>query len=157
ARAMLGHPARPKLVTTLHGTDVTLVGVEPSLFEATALALRASDAVTAVSEFLRKAAVDSFAETRLIEVIPNFVGREAFRRTDSAKRTTLASTEEILLVHLSNFRPIKRPAETVSILAAINRQRPARLLLIGEGPEMAAVWSEAERLGVRERVLALGN
>jgi L-malate glycosyltransferase len=158
ARAILGNSARPKLVTTLHGTDVTLVGSEKSLYEITSFSIRASDSVTAVSQFLRKAAADIFPASAQIDVIPNFVDLTAYSRAGSnSKRSTLAAEHEVLLVHLSNFRSIKRPAEAVQILAAANLQRPARLLLIGDGPEMAAVWSEADRLGVRDRVQALGN
>lgn len=158
ARAILGNCARPKLITTLHGTDVTLVGSDKSLYEITSLSIRASDSVTAVSEFLRQTAADTFPDGPPIDVIPNFVDLQVFTRTvGNDKRAALAAEHEILLVHLSNFRSIKRPAETVKILAETHKHRPARLLLIGEGPEMAAVWSEADRLGVRDRVQALGN
>lgn len=158
ARAILGNCVRPKLVTTLHGTDVTLVGSDKSLYEITSFSIRASDSVTAVSEFLRKAAAEIFPDSPPIAVIPNFVDLKAFSRASgNGKRAMLAAEHEVLLVHLSNFRSIKRPAETIRVLAATNLHRPARLLLIGEGPEMAAVWSEADRLGVRDRVQALGN
>lgn len=158
ARAILGNGARPKLVTTLHGTDVTTVGAEKSLHEITALSIRASDAVTSVSHSLRNAAAEIFRTGVEIDVIPNFVDLKSWSRAGGhAERSTLAADDEVLLVHISNFRSIKRPVEAVRILAAAHTQRPTRLLLIGEGPEMEAVWSEADRLGVRTRVQAVGT
>jgi N-acetyl-alpha-D-glucosaminyl L-malate synthase BshA len=158
ARSILGNPARPKLVTTLHGTDVTLVGSEKSLYEITAFSIRASNAVTAVSQFLKQAATEIFPACGQIEVIPNFVDLAAFSRASSADaRSRLAAPQEVLLVHLSNFRSVKRPVDTVRILAAVNAQRAARLILIGDGPEIASVRQEADRLGVGDRVQMLGN
>lgn len=151
ARSILGDPHRPRLVTTLHGTDVTLVGSDPSLYEATALCIGASHAVTTVSEFMKRAASTHFPGAPQIEVIPNFVDRPA---AGGARR---AAAQELLLVHLSTFRSVKRPVDTVRILAAVNTARPARLLLIGDGPEMPSVLGEAERLNLRERVQRVGN
>ena len=158
AQSMLGNPTRPKLVTTLHGTDVTLVGSQPSLREVTAHCIRASNAVTAVSPFLKQKAIATFSDAAHIEVIPNFVDLSAFSRVSSAAaRARLAGPDELLLVHLSSFRPVKRPLDTVRILAAVNARRPARLILIGDGPEIPAVCREAERLQVGDRVQLLGN
>jgi N-acetyl-alpha-D-glucosaminyl L-malate synthase BshA len=151
ARSILGDPQRPRLVTTLHGTDVTLVGSDPSLYEATALCIRASHAVTTVSQFMKKTAGTQFPGVPHIEVIPNFVDGGA------ARGERLAAAQELLLVHLSNFRSVKRPVDTVRILAAVNAVRPAHLLLIGEGPQMQSVLSEVERLDLRDRVHRVGN
>jgi N-acetyl-alpha-D-glucosaminyl L-malate synthase BshA len=124
----------------------------------TRYSIRASDAVTAVSQFLRQAAIETFPETAEVVLIPNFVDLGAYSRiTNGEQRLKLAAEEEVLLVHLSNFRAVKRPVDTVRILAAVNEQRPARLLLIGEGPEMAAVRAEGDRLNVQDRIRALGN
>jgi N-acetyl-alpha-D-glucosaminyl L-malate synthase BshA len=159
ARSMLGGPHRPRLVTTLHGTDVTLVGSDPSLYEATSLCIGSSHAVTTVSQFLRRAASTLFPGGAQIEVIPNFVDCAACSAatTVAARSARPAAAEELLLVHLSNFRSVKRPADTVRILAAVNAVRPARLLLIGDGPEMPCVLSEVERLDLRNRVQLVGN
>lgn len=157
ARSILGNPSRPKLVTTLHGTDVTLVGSDPSLYEMTALCIRASNAVTAVSQFLQRTAADTFPGCARIDVIPNFVDIVAYSRAASAEaRAQLAAKQDLLLAHLSNFRPIKRAVDAVRILAKVNAVRPARLILIGDGPELSAVAEAAARLGVRDRVQMLG-
>lgn len=151
ARSMLGNPSRPRLITTLHGTDVTLVGSDPSLHEATAHCIRSSHSVTTVSQFLKRAASTDFPGSPPIEVIPNFVDRAA------CSAVSAAAAHEVQLVHLSTFRSVKQPVDTVRILAAVNTVRPARLLLIGDGPEMPAVLSEAERLNLRDRVQRVGN
>jgi N-acetyl-alpha-D-glucosaminyl L-malate synthase BshA len=158
AQGILGNTGRPKLVTTLHGTDVTSTGAERALYDMTRYSIRASDAVTAVSRFLQQAAMETFPETAEVVLIPNFVDLGAYSRTTNAElRLKLAAEEEVLLVHLSNFRAVKRPVDTVRILAAVNEQRPARLALIGEGPEMAAVRAEGDRLNVEDRIREFGN
>jgi N-acetyl-alpha-D-glucosaminyl L-malate synthase BshA len=156
ARSILGDPHRPRLVTTLHGTDVTLVGSDPSLYEATSLCISSSHSVTTVSQFLKKAASTLFPAGPQIEVIPNFVDR-APAAAVAGRLSRPAAAQEVLLVHLSNFRSVKRPVDTVRILAAVNAVRPARLLLIGDGPEMPSVLSEVERLDLRDRVQRVGN
>jgi N-acetyl-alpha-D-glucosaminyl L-malate synthase BshA len=159
ARSMTGNPNRPRLITTLHGTDVTLLGSDPSLHEATALCINSSHSVTTVSQFLKRAASTLFPGGPPIEVIPNFVDRAACSAaaTAAARSSRAATAPEVRLVHLSTFRSVKRPVDTVRILAAVNAVRPARLLLIGEGPEMPAVLSEVERLDLRDRVQHVGN
>lgn len=158
ARSVLGNPPRPRLVTTLHGTDITLVGSERSLYDITRFSIQAADGVTAISHYLKQATINTFTGCTNIEVIPNFVDLTVFNpsRRD-CERSQFAALDELLLVHLSNFRVVKRPVDTVKILAAVNRTRPARLALIGDGPEMASVIQEAESLGVRDRILLLGN
>jgi N-acetyl-alpha-D-glucosaminyl L-malate synthase BshA len=158
ALGMLGNGGRPKLVTTLHGTDVTIAGTDESLHEIVRYSIEASDAVTAVSRYLQTTAAGLFPRAADIECIPNFVDLHHYAgAADAALRQKLVSEEEVLLIHLSNFRAVKRPVDAVRVLAAVTSRRPARLALVGEGPEMAAVWSEAERLDVRERLCALGN
>jgi len=158
ARAILGNPPRPRLITTLHGTDITLVGSERSFYDITCFSIRAADRVTAISHYLKRATEETFPRCCQIEVIPNFIDLAAFSpvRRD-CERTRLAAPDEILLVHLSNFRPVKRPTDTVHILARVNQERRARLLLIGDGPEMARVLALASELGVRDRVVSVGN
>lgn len=158
AKGILGNTGRPKLVTTLHGTDVTNARADRSLYDVVRYSIRASDAVTAVSHFLRQTAMEMFPGSAQILLIPNFIDLEAYSLAlNREHRAKLAAEEELLLIHLSNFRAVKRPVDTVRVLAAVNEQRPACLALIGEGPEMAAVWAEAERLNVADRVRALGG
>jgi N-acetyl-alpha-D-glucosaminyl L-malate synthase BshA len=158
AKSILGNPPRPKLITTLHGTDITLIGKQPSFHDVTQFSIGASDAVTAVSEYLKEDTQRTFPQCTSIEMIPNFVDRTLFAPArDRKKRRKFASDDELLLVHLSNFRPVKRPADVIAVMHAVNKVRPAQLLLIGDGPEMAYVWQEAERLNVRDRVHILSN
>jgi N-acetyl-alpha-D-glucosaminyl L-malate synthase BshA len=158
ARAILDNPPRPRLITTLHGTDITLVGSERSFYDITCFSIRAANRVTAISHYLKRATHETFPACCDLEVIPNFIDLAAFSPTRSdCERSRLASADELLLVHLSNFRPVKRPTDTVKILAEVNKHRKARLLLIGDGPEMARVLALAEELGVRDLVQPLGN
>jgi len=158
ARAILGNPARPRLVTTLHGTDITLVGSERSFYDITCFSIRAADGVTAISHYLKTATIKTFPACTQIEVIPNFIDLAAFSPAQTCcERSTFAESDEILLAHLSNFRPVKRPVDTVRVLAEVHKKRPARLMLIGDGPEMATVIAEAEALHVRDRIHFLGN
>ncbi|MFT5133420.1 MAG: N-acetyl-alpha-D-glucosaminyl L-malate synthase BshA [Gammaproteobacteria bacterium] len=158
AKAILDNPERPKLITTLHGTDITLVGSDKSLYDITCFSIRISDSVTAVSEYLKKKTIETFPDCNETEVIPNFVDLDVFTPTvNDEQRARFATEDEILLVHLSNFRPVKRPVDTVRVLALVNEKHPARLMLIGDGPEMASVWREAERLNLRDRIHVLSN
>jgi len=154
---MLG-PAAPKLVTTLHGTDVTLVGQDRSFTEITRYGIERSDGVTAVSHFLRRMTVEEFEVKRPIDVIPNFVDLDQYSPSHPHRDiAALASPNDAVLLHVSNFRPIKRVLDTVRILERVNRKRPAVLLMVGEGPERAAAQSLARRLGVSDRVHFLGT
>jgi L-malate glycosyltransferase len=155
AQSILDGPRRPKLVTTLHGTDVTRVGSDAALYEVTSFCLRASNAVTAVSHSLKRTALDLFPSAPQIEVIPNFVDLAAF--APGAGDRSRHAGRDVLLAHLSSFRSVKRPADAVRVLAAVNASRPARLILIGDGPEMPSVMQEVERLGLRDRVQMLGR
>jgi L-malate glycosyltransferase len=157
AQVMLGAQA-PRLVTTLHGTDITLVGQDRSFFEITRFGIERSDGVTAVSSFLRTMTVEEFRVTRPIEVIPNFIdlsvhcGSRAF-----GDRSVLAPAGERILLHISNFRPVKRVLDIVRVLERVNREVPAVLLMVGDGPERASAQALARRLGVNGRVRFLGR
>jgi N-acetyl-alpha-D-glucosaminyl L-malate synthase BshA len=156
ARQMVG-PERLKLVTTLHGTDITLVGQEPSFFPITRFVIEQSDAVTAVSSFLARETRDVFGVERPVEVIPNFVDARRFRPCDDpARRAGWAAPEEALLVHASNFRPVKNLPAVVESFARVAAVRPARLLLLGDGPELAPTLSRLQELGLGDRVTAPG-
>jgi N-acetyl-alpha-D-glucosaminyl L-malate synthase BshA len=152
-------PQRLPVVTTLHGTDVTLVGNDPSYLETTRWAVRRSDAVTAVSEALRLATVEQLAlDGRPIEVIPNFVDPARYERVrGGAGARRWAKPGEKILVHVSNFRPVKRVMDVVDVFLAVRRAMPARLLLAGDGPERAKVEQRCRAEGCCDAVTFLGN
>ncbi len=146
------------VITTLHGTDITLVGADRSYLPITRYGLQQSDGVTAVSKFLKQATIETF-DFDEITVIPNFICPTHYQRlTDSPLRTELAPNGERLLAHVSNFRAVKRPIDCVEILAKVREAgENARLILIGDGPEMSAVRYRAEQLGVTENVVHVGK
>ena len=157
AQAMLG-PRAPKLVTTLHGTDITLVGQDGSFMEITRFGIERSDGVTAVSEFLRKMTIEEFGVTRDIEVITNFVDLARHCAGGAAPdRSAFANPGDKILLHMSNFRPVKRVPDIVRVLERVQREVPAVLLMVGDGPERAAAQALARRLGVADRVRFLGR
>jgi len=153
-----GNGVRLKVVTTLHGTDITIVGQDRSYLPITRWGIEKSDATTAVSRYLRDVTIREFGVGQGIDVVPNFVDTRAYRpdgASDFAR--TLARNGEALVVHVSNFRPVKRIADVLAIFDSIRKQLPARLLLIGDGP----LRSQAERLaregGFEDRTTFLGN
>ncbi|MDA1315275.1 MAG: N-acetyl-alpha-D-glucosaminyl L-malate synthase BshA [Acidobacteria bacterium] len=149
---------RLPFITTLHGTDVTLVGNDPSYFPITKFAIERSPGVTTISEYLRKRTIDVFGVKNAIRVIPNFVNCDLYQVVeDAALRADYASPHEKILMHLSNLRPVKRPLDCVRILARLVEHVPARLLIVGEGPERGAAESLARELGVEDRVEFLGK
>ncbi|ALW88747.1 N-acetyl-alpha-D-glucosaminyl L-malate synthase BshA [Deinococcus actinosclerus] len=155
AKAITG---RSRVITTLHGTDVTLVGLEPAFRSTTRHAIERSDHVTAVSHYLAAHTLEVFGVEREIEVIHNFVDSDRFVRvTDPAVRARFAHPDEALLVHVSNFRPVKRAADVVEVFARVASEIPARLLMIGDGPERAKAMELAQSLGVIGRTHFLGS
>jgi L-malate glycosyltransferase len=154
-----GVPHIPRIITTLHGTDITLVGSDPSYAETVAFSIVQSDGVTAVSDSLKADTYRSLAVERDISVIPNFLDCSVYRRTPNEAlraRHCVAGCEKVI-VHLSNFRPVKRPKAVVEVFARIAARVPSRLLLVGEGPELAAALETARVLGVSKFVDALGE
>jgi L-malate glycosyltransferase len=151
--------AAPRVVTTLHGTDITLVGRDPSYHAITRFSIQKSDGLTAVSEFLKRETVDRFdVRADRIEVIPNFVDLEQYRREGQpCHRHQFAEPHEKLVMHISNFRSVKRVTDVVRIFAQIARDRPARLVFIGDGPERGATQQTAADEGVADRVVYLGK
>jgi L-malate glycosyltransferase len=149
----------PRVVTTLHGTDITLVGRDPSYHAITRFSIRKSDGITAVSEFLKRETVERFdVPVDRVEVIPNFVDLEHYRRDGQpCHRRQFAEPGEKVVMHISNFRSVKRVTDVVRIFARIARERPARLVFIGDGPERGATQHMAEEEGVDQRVLYLGK
>ncbi|MDP2872989.1 MAG: N-acetyl-alpha-D-glucosaminyl L-malate synthase BshA [Bacillota bacterium] len=147
-----------KVVTTLHGTDVSLLGTDPGFYDLVAWSINASDGVTAVSAALAEDTRVKLPVTRDIEVIHNFVDPAVYaRRPSPALRAALAPAGEALVVHVSNFRGVKRPVDVVRGFAAINGRLPCRLALVGEGPEMPRVRAAAAELGVLDRISFMGH
>ena len=146
------------VITTLHGTDITLVGADRSYLPITRYGLQQSDGVTAVSKFLKQATIETF-DFDEIEVIPNFICPTHYMRLpDSPLRAELAPNGERLLVHVSNFRAVKRPADCVEILAKILAAgEKVRLVMVGDGPELSAVRYRAEQLGVNDDAVFVGK
>ncbi len=149
---------RARTIVTLHGTDITIVGNDKSYFHVTKFAIEKSDGVTTVSRYLETETRRIFGVTCDIRVLPNFIDPERFApgRTH-LKRELFASPTEKIVTHVSNFRPVKRIPDVVQTFAIIAAKLPARLLLIGEGPELARAIELAEKLGVSNRVVSLGQ
>jgi len=146
-----------KTVTTLHGTDITLVGVDSSFFEVVKFAIEKSDAVTAVSQYLRNRTISEFGIRRDIEVIYNFVDTNRYRPvSDHCVREHFAPHGEKLLIHASNFRPVKRVGDVVRVFARVREKIPARLLLVGDGPERLFVQHLVRELNQTDHVVFMG-
>ncbi|HEX8266037.1 MAG TPA: N-acetyl-alpha-D-glucosaminyl L-malate synthase BshA [Pyrinomonadaceae bacterium] len=146
------------VITTLHGTDITLVGSDRSYLPITRYAISESDGVTSVSRFLKEATIQMFDYDE-IEVIPNFICAEAYsRHEDSPIHRQFAPNGEKLLTHVSNFRPVKRPLDCVEIFARVlNKGIKARLLMVGDGPERSATQHRAEKLGIAAHCSFVGK
>ncbi len=151
---------RLPFITTLHGTDITLVGLDRSYLPITRFGIEQSDGVTAISSHLRQRTIDAFGITRPIEVIYNFVNCDLYIRKPelvASMRPRFAEPDEKLLVHLSNFRPVKRIPDVIEVFARVAAAMPAKLLLIGDGPDRSAAEQLALRLGVHTRIHFLGK
>lgn len=158
AREMLAVRRRVPFITTLHGTDITFVGAEPSYFPITKLGMEKSDGLTAVSEYLRNETVRVFGIQREIRVIRNFVNCEIYRPArNDARQNPYAPPGVKVLMHLSNFRPVKRVQDCIRILAEVLRRAPAFLLMVGDGPERGSAEQLARELGVDKHVAFLGK
>ncbi|MDZ7267291.1 MAG: N-acetyl-alpha-D-glucosaminyl L-malate synthase BshA [candidate division KSB1 bacterium] len=150
---------RLKVITTLHGTDITLVGADKSFYNVIKFSIEQSDGVTAVSDYLVRRTREEFNIQREIRRIYNFIdvkkGRPA--KPGPCKREMFAPAGEKLLVHASNFRPVKRVGDVVRIFARLHEKLPCKLLLVGEGPERLFVQQLVKELGLREHVCFLGT
>lgn len=145
-------------ITTLHGTDITLVGRDPSFEPVITFAIEHSTAVTAVSESLRRETFEHFPVKRDIRVIPNFIRTDRYTaQADPALRQRFAPNGEKLLVHVSNFRPVKRVLDVLKVFLGVRERMPARLLLIGDGPDRLAAEMMCRANGTCEDVLFLGK
>ncbi len=142
---------RLPFITTLHGTDITLVGMDPSYHSITKFSIERSDGVTAVSEYLRGRTAEVFGIEREIRVVRNFVNCEIYQPSDGGPPS------EKTLIHISNFRPVKRVADCIRILQQVLEVTPARLLMVGDGPERGPAERLARELGVNRQVEFMGK
>ncbi|MBX2992495.1 MAG: N-acetyl-alpha-D-glucosaminyl L-malate synthase BshA [Bacteroidetes bacterium] len=147
-----------KVVTTLHGTDITLVGLEPSFLPVVKFSIERSDGVTAVSRFLREKTVTNFGISKDITVIPNFVDTEKYRRVPSGDVCgKFAPKGEKVLIHISNFRAVKRVQDVIRIFNEVVKKVPSKLILVGDGPERSACELLVRELGIQKNVKFLGK
>lgn len=146
-------------VTTLHGTDITLVGLDPSYLPITRFSIEQSDGVTAISNYLRDRTLREFDLKNPIEVIYNFVNCDLYSRklANPALRAEYAEADENILVHLSNFRPVKRVQDVIEVFDLVQQKVKSRLLLIGDGPERSSAEWLARRKGILKRIHFLGK
>ncbi len=159
---MMAAPSKLPFITTLHGTDITLVGRDRSYLPITRFSIEQSDGVTCVSRYLKTATLETFGIQKPIEVIPNFVNCDLYQRVDAPQiRADWAPDGEPVLMHLSNFRPVKRVTDVVEIFALVREKMPAKLVLVGDGPDRgAAEWlvrkkqlnADVHFLGKQDRV-----
>jgi N-acetyl-alpha-D-glucosaminyl L-malate synthase BshA len=164
ARQMLaaqhnGKSRRLPFVTTLHGTDITIVGADRSYLPVTRYSIEQSDGVTAISEYLKQRTVQEFEIRNPIEVIYNFVNCDVYRRDPKAaeRRSEFAKSDERILAHVSNFRPVKRLCDVIEIFDRVQKKVPSRLLLMGDGPDRSrAEWLVTQK-GLRKKVEFLGK
>jgi N-acetyl-alpha-D-glucosaminyl L-malate synthase BshA len=155
-----GGSSRPvKVVTTLHGTDITLVGSDESYSEIVAFSIEQSDAVTAVSESLRQTTHEELGVTRDIAVIPNFIDCRSYARApaNDLRRRFTHGDDSRIVIHISNYRPVKRVDAVVRIFERIHREVPAHLLLVGDGPDLPSAFRIARECGIADRVHAVGT
>ena len=156
--AATGQAAAPRVITTLHGTDITLLGSDRSYSETVAFCIQESDGVTAVSQSLKNDTVRELGITRDIRVLPNFLDCDVYRRLDVAELCSkLAPAHQKLVIHVSNFRPVKRVAAVVEIFDRICRSVPAHLLMVGDGPELDGASRLAHERGLDDRIHFLGE
>ncbi|MBI4471457.1 MAG: N-acetyl-alpha-D-glucosaminyl L-malate synthase BshA [Acidobacteria bacterium] len=157
AKMMLTDRVVP-FVTTLHGTDITIVGNDRSYLPITRFGIERSDAVTAVSEYLRRRTVEEFQIQRPIVVVPNFVDCNVYgQSTDQRLRGKFANPDEGILIHISNFRPVKRVEDVIEVFSRVRKKTRARLLMVGDGPERPKAEWLASTHGISEDVLFLGK
>ncbi len=162
ARQMLAaKPQKQRLpfVTTLHGTDITLVGLDRSYLPITRFSIEQSDGVTAISNYLRERTLREFDIRNQIQVVYNFVNCDLYSRSAGSmeKRREYAKDDERILVHLSNFRPVKRVTDTVEIFDRVRKKIPSKLLLMGDGPDRSRAEWLAVQKGIHNDVLFLGK
>jgi len=158
AKEMLSKNRDLKIITTLHGTDITLVGLEPSFLPLVKFSIDKSDGVTAVSRFLKEKTITNYLCEADIKVIPNFVDSNFFKPvTNGDFRKTIAPKGEKILVHTSNFRQVKRVPDTIRIFEKVQKEIPSKLILIGDGPDRSECERLSRELDLCEKVKFLGK
>ncbi len=147
-----------KVITTLHGTDITLIGQHPSFHSVVRFSIEQSDGITAVSEFLRDETCRTFDIQKEIKVIPNFVPDD-FLGTHSSEhvKSCFKIEDEFIITHISNFRPLKRTQDIIEIMRHLVKKYPVKLLMVGDGPDRSAVESRCRELGLCAHILFLGK
>src|SRR5690606_14630249 len=147
------------MVTTLHGTDITLVGKHPNYKTAVTFSINKSDVVTSVSESLKNETNEIFDIRKEIKVIPNFIdfADETHRKDRKCERHILAKENEKLITHISNFRSVKRIPDVVDVFYNIQKEIPSKLLMVGDGPEKEKAEKQCEKLGISDKVIFFGN
>jgi N-acetyl-alpha-D-glucosaminyl L-malate synthase BshA len=146
------------MITTLHGTDITLVGKHPFYKPAVTFSINQSDVVTSVSESLKQRTLEIFDIKGEIEVIPNFIDTNKYKNTfTDCQRSNMATDEERIITHISNFRKVKRIPDVIRVFHKIQEKLPAKLIMVGEGPEKEGAEKLCETLGISDRVIFLGN
>jgi len=158
AKEIIKDYQKVKVVTTLHGTDVTLVGKQENFRQIVQFALNKTDAITCVSEFLYHSTIREFSPNKPIEVIPNFVDTKEYKRQKipSLRRRFAKDTEKII-IHISNFRKVKRVPDVVLAFELIQKEIPSRLLLVGDGPDFSEVESLIMKLNLKDKIWCLGE
>ena len=146
------------IVTTLHGTDITLVGSHPFYKPAVTFSINHSDRVTAVSQSLKEDTLRLFDIHTKIEVVPNFIDTEKINRLGKpCERSLLAQKEEKIITHISNFRPLKRITDVIAIFERLHKELPCKLMMVGEGPEKINAVAQVKALGLEDKIIFLGN
>lgn len=148
-----------KVVTTLHGTDITLVGSHPNYKSAVEFSINNSDVVTTVSNSLHKDTLRLFNITKEIKVVYNFIDFEKYPEIgdEECLRHTIANENERIITHISNLRPVKRASDVIAVFYKIQKEIPSKLLIVGEGPDRESIECQAKELGILEKVLFMGN
>ena len=146
------------IVTTLHGTDITLVGSHPFYKPAVTFSINHSDRVTAVSQSLKEDTLRLFDIHTKIEVVPNFIDTEKINRLGKpCERSLLAQKEEKIITHISNFRPLKRIMDVIAIFERLHKELPCKLMMVGEGPEKINAVAQVKALRLEDKIIFLGN
>ena len=158
AKQMIAGKHDLKVTTTLHGTDITLVGLEPSFLPLVKFSIEQSDGVTAVSRFLKEKTLTNYNINKEIEVIPNFVDTQLFKpMIDDCIKRRLAGEGEKILVHTSNFRQVKRVTDVIKVFNIVQKEVPSKLLLIGDGPDRSECERLARQLDLTDKIKFLGK
>ncbi|RKY90795.1 MAG: N-acetyl-alpha-D-glucosaminyl L-malate synthase BshA [Ignavibacteriae bacterium] len=158
AKQMLNGKRDLKIITTLHGTDITLVGLEPSFLPLVKFSIEQSDGVTAVSRFLKEKTITNYSCDKDIKVIPNFVDTDLYKpQVNGDFKKHLAAENEKLLVHTSNFRVVKRVTDTIRIFEKIHDKIPSKLILVGDGPDRSECERLCRQIGLDDKVKFLGK